>query len=86
MRGEPGSVRPVYAQAMKTMAVVAGCLILAGRVNAQPTTSPAAKAPPPAVQISTGPDRVNWWNDRVFYEIQTLPDSGDLTGNRQLGN
>ncbi len=45
----------------------------------QPSTSPETKGPPPTVRTSTGPDRVNWWNDRVFYEIfvRSFADSKD---------
>ncbi len=46
-------------------------LLLAGCAYGQPTTTPVVKpSPTPAlVRQPAGPDRANWWNDRVFYEI-----------------
>lgn len=48
---------------------IAALLALGAPLLAQPTTAPEAKSPSAPFQIRTGPDRANWWNDRVFYEV-----------------
>lgn len=89
MRRRPTSV--AYADGMR-IAPILGLFAMGGLALAQPTTNPqTAAAPSTKVAARKGPDRVNWWNDRTFYEIfvrsfadsKTGPLAGDGIGDLQ---
>lgn len=70
---------------MRTIAVLAAALGLAGAAPAyQATINPAAASEPPARANAAGPDRAGWWNDAVFYQVfvRSFADSreGPLAG------
>jgi alpha-amylase len=70
-----------YADCMRALLAA---IIMSSSAAAQPTVTPAPSKPPVAAAPRSGPDRENWWNDRVFYEIfvRSFADStqGPLAG------